>query len=404
MAIRAIFLASFLLWCVGNGIMPLLPVRAGGLGLENELIGLFLSGAFASLLAGTLLVGRFFDRIRNPSLLVLACGPAGTAALVLMAVSTTAAPFIAGTFVAWGCTGALIATLNAAAGLRFPPEKRGRLFGALSSTIPAGALVGGFSMGAIVDASSFRTMFLCASAAAALASVVLLWAVRGVASPASSSERAPSGGLPRGWTFWLFIIATVVAAATGFAARIGTPLVMASKQLSNFSISGTVAVGGLLALPLAPLIGRLSDRVGRLGPLVACTVALSAGLLVIPFCETGWHFWISGILVSAFFYIGFGLGLALMSDLVDEKHMGLGVGIYQGAQWSGGISGILLTGMTLGPDTTLQVFGINGIVALASISLLLVAAVLGRRKVRPRQERATVMELQGRMTRTSLPP
>ncbi|MBW2263865.1 MAG: MFS transporter [Deltaproteobacteria bacterium] len=404
MAVRAIFAASFLMWAVGNGIMPLLPVRAGLLGLGNEQIGIFLAGAFASLLAGTLLVGRFFDRIRNPSVLVLVCGPAGALAFLLMALSTTATWFIAGTFVAWGCTGVLIATLNASAGLRFPADRRGKLFGALSSTIPAGALVGGFAAGAIVDAFSFRTMFICAAVVAALASAVLWRPVHGVSPSGGRKERAPSHGLPRSWTFWCFILATVVAAATGFAARIGTPLVMASMNMSNFTISGTVAAGGLLALPLAPLVGRLSDRVGRLGPLVACTVALSAGLLLIPFCEAGWQFWISGILVSAFFYIGFGLGLALMSDLVDEKHMGLGVGIFQGAQWSGGISGILLTGMTLTPETTTQVFGINGIVALASISLLLLAAVLGRRKTPPTRERTTVVEWQSRMTRTSLPP
>jgi MFS family permease len=255
-----------------------------------------------------------------------------------------------------------------------------------------------------VDAFSFRTMFIGAAAIAALAAVVLYWPVRGVSPAGGKKEKAPSGGLPRSWTFWCFVLATIIASATGVAARIGTPLVMASKDLSNFYIAGTVAVGGLIALPLAPLIGRLSDRVGRLGPLIGCTVALSAGILVIPFCAVGWHFWISGILVSAFFYIGFGLGLALMTDLVDEKHMGLGVGIYQGAIWSGAISGSLLTGMTLSTETALLVFGINGIVALASISLLLLAAVLGRRKTPPREERTTVLELQGRMTRTSLPP
>jgi MFS family permease len=401
MAVRLIFAASFLMWATGNGLMPLLPVRAGLLGLGNDQIGLFLSGAFGALLAGTLLAGRLFDRIRRPSVLVAGCGPVGAGAFALMGFAGSAGTFMLGTFAAWGCTGVLIATLNASAGLRFPPERRGRLFGALSATIPAGALVGGFSAGALADATSFATLFHCSAGVMATATVLALWSVRGIRTQ-EQAKVAGKGGLPSSRAFWCFIIATVVAAAAGFAARIGTPLVMAGKDLSNFYISGTVAVGGLLALPLAPLVGRLSDRVGRLVPLIACTAALGAGVFIIPLCTSGWQFWISGSLVSLFFYVGFGLGLALMSDMVEEGQMGAGVGVYQGAQWTGGISGILVTGMTLGPGTARWVFGINGIVAVASISLLLVAALLaGRKAVR---KPARQVEMEGRMTRMSLPP
>jgi len=408
MAVRATFVASFLLWAAGNGIMPLLPVRAGLLGMENQQIGWFLAGAFAALLAGTLAVGRFFDRIRYPSVLVIVCGPLGVAGFVIMALARTAPLFIAGTLVAWACTGSLIAALNAAAGLRFPPERRGKLFGALSATIPGGALVGGFSAGAIVDATSFAVMFGCAAGIVGIATFTLFWPVRGLEVGSSARKRDGRGNLPRSARFWCFIVATTMAAATGFAARIGTPLVMASGELSNFWISGTVAVGGLLALPLSPLVGKLSDRVGRLGPILFCTLALGAGLAVIPWCSTGWHYWISGMLVSMFFYVGFGLGLALMSDLVEEKDMGLGVGIYQGAQWTGGISGILVTGMILGPDSVLEVFLGAGALSIISILLLLAAGWLGRRE-RPRDDIPVgpgppEETWQTRMTRTSLPP
>jgi MFS family permease len=103
-----------------------------------------------------------------------------------------------------------------------------------------------------------------------------------------------------------------------------------------------------------------------------------------------------------FFYVGFGLGLAMMSDMIDERTMGLGVGIYQGAQWMGGISGILVTGMTLSPDTASWVFGVNGIVAVASVGLLMAVGALGARRKRP-LERKTRIEIEGRMTRMSLP-
>ena len=274
-------------------LTPLLPDYADRLDLSKTGAGI-LSASYA---AGALLValpcGMAAARwgVRPTVLLGLAGMTVTTFAFGLVddIVLLDTARFVQGFASAFSWTGGL-AWLVAAA----PPERRGELIGAAMGTAIAGAMFGPVLGGA---ASVVGTGW--AFGAVAVASIGL--AVWAAATPAAApGEQQPLGALfhalrDRGVAVgaWLVLLPGLL---------FSTVAVLAPLRLDDLGF-GALAIGAVyltataLEAVAAPVMGRISDRVGRLAPLRASLVASAAVAATIAWIGNAW-------LLAAFVVLG----------------------------------------------------------------------------------------------------
>ena len=115
--------------------------------------------------------------------------------------------------------------------------------------------------------------------------------------------------------------------------------------LSSTSISSTAAVAGAVTLPLLPLVGWLSDKVGRRRFMALCYLSGVIGLSILAVANLLWHFWVFIPLLYIANRIGsWGVGSAMVTDLVPKESLGRGMALYRTATWSGAIIGAGITG------------------------------------------------------------
>jgi hypothetical protein len=104
----------------------------------------------------------------------------------------------------------------------------------------------------------------------------------------------------------------------------GTSLAMSELGFEAAAISSTVAVTGAVVLPLPPLLGWLSDRLGRKRFLALGYLMGTASLLASAASISLWHFWISACLGSVMSNVNNSVGSALVTDLVPRASLGRG--------------------------------------------------------------------------------
>ena len=134
------------------------------------------------------------------------------------------------------------------------------------------------------------------------------------------------------------------------------------------AISNTGAIGGAVTLPLPPLIGWLSDRIGRKRFLAFCYLASAVGLLILAVSTSQWHFWVVSVLVSILMPVNMGVGSALVTDLVPRDSVEKGISLFTATTWMAGVVGFAGTGYAiqrLGMATTFIVGAFSTLMAIA---------------------------------------
>ncbi len=341
--LAALFLYSLVNWIVGNGLLPLLPKYATGLGASPPMIGLYLGVSYASIAIGTAFAGWLSDRFGRRKPLMIALGFL-TAPLLAATSQVTAFWQLVGlTITAWFLAGMAVTFASILAGLSAGPDERGRVLGFVVMAAPVGSIIGGLGVGWLADAFGFGTMF-----------IVLGLVLLGLPAFGSLVEDAPApprdAGSPRAsaasvWTaaFLILLAAGVTASVGSFISALGRTFVM-QATFSNADITSTVAVSGIVTLPFPFLLGSLSDRTGRLRILALCYAAGATGLVVYATATALWQFWVAAGLVAFISYVSTGVGSALVVDLVDRPAVGRGLALFNMTGWMGGVIGFAAGG------------------------------------------------------------
>lgn len=367
--LAVLFVCSLVIWGIGNGLLPLLPVYARQIGASPALVGYYLSLSYMALALGTLAAGWLSDTFQKRKRLIFIANAALIPGIWLMGRVSTPWQLIGLTSMVWFTAGISLTLYGILAGLFAAAEERGRVFGILALTSGLGALIGGMTFGGIADRWGFPALFLALGATAGVGLAAGAFLVDKPKAPRRTAATG-AGTLPLGRGFYLLIGASLASGTMVFLGRLATSLMMSELGFLSASIAGTAAVGGLVALPLAPLLGRLSDRYNRETVLIGCYAAGALGLLVLAVSSSLSHFWLSAALLSVNIYVGTGIASALAADLVPKESVGRGIALFTAATWMGGIVGFALAGsavQSFGARNTL--FTAAGFL-LASISLL----------------------------------
>ena len=314
-----------------SAIAPLLPAYAEHLGLSKTQAGI-LSGSYA---LGTLLLslpaGWLAAHRGTRATLLVGLALMGSASIAF-GLGTSFAVLTAARFVQ-GVGGAAAW----AAGLAWlvevaPRERRGQLIGTALGTGIAGA-IGGPVLGALAVAFGPSHVFpAVALVAAGLAVAVALTATRG--------EPPPDGDLRRALRdrrvllgAWLTTLPALFFGTYGVL----VPLRLGDLAVPAAAVAGIFLVAAAVEAVMSPVVGRLSDRRGRLVPLRAGLAGMALACVLLPRPDTGWL--VAAIVVFAAAVGGmlFAPAGALLSE--GAEHAGLPQGIVFGLfnlAWAGG--------------------------------------------------------------------
>src|SRR3954451_2226989 len=329
-------------------IAPLLPSYVDELGLTKAEAGVLSAAYAAGTLIGALPAGFLASRMGPRKTVIHGLLLLGIASLVFgfadEILLLDGARFVQGVAGALIWSGALTWLITAA-----PEENRGAVIGAALGTAVAGALLGP-ALGAIAASIGTEPVF---------SSVLVITVLLAVGAARLPETRAPERQTLR--EVWATLVSRPVLEAAAFVA---VPSVMfgAIEGLVPLRIDalggghGVIAAGFIagaaLEAMLAPLAGRISDRVGRRLPYVSGLAICAVAMIAIAVVGT------RGGVIAALIVTSLGAGLCfapaltLISDTAESSslHQGFAAGLSNMAwalgQVVGGIGGGVMASLT----------------------------------------------------------
>lgn len=374
---RLILLASSMIFldvAFFAAVAPLLPDYVDELGLSKGEAGI-LSAAYA---AGTLvaaLPGGFVASRVGPRRCVIAgLLILGVASLVFglaeQIVLLDTARFVQGVAGALIWAGALTWLIVSS-----PEESRGKVIGTALGTAIAGALLGPV-IGAAAASVGTELVF---------GSVLIVTLALAYAASRTPEDGTPEGQQPR--EVVAVILSRPILNATLFVAVPSTmfgaievlvPLRIDALGGSHAVIAAGFIAGAGLEAVLAPLAGRVSDRIGRRTPFVVGLSICSVALVGFAAAQT------LGTVLAALIVTSLGAGLCfapamtLLSDVAEstELHQGFAAGLSNMAWASGQVIGGAGGGIVAGATG-------NAVPSIAIAVLLLVTVLYALRSLEP---------------------
>jgi MFS family permease len=364
-----LFVCSLVGAIFANGLMPLLPVYAARLGADAGVTGYYLAFCFLTLAVGAITAGWLSDKFQHRKLMLILVPIGIMPAVWMMGRTTQLWHLVTLTATVWLLGGMGLVLLSILASLSVDKEARGKVFGILSLTNGLGALIGGGITGLLVDHWGYATLFTVLTLIYIPRTVAAFFLEDKVVAPAPAMQtRTAKTSMRLGRDFYLLFWASLAAAVVSYMGMLIRSLAMDHQGFSAAAISSTVAVAGVITLPVTPKIGSLSDRLGRKPFLVLSNLAAAAGMLLMMASASLWQFWVAVSLLFVAGSIAASVGSALVTDLVSPSKLGRGMSLFNTTNYVGGIVGFGMTGyavQTLGMSATLLVGAGLSLVAIA---------------------------------------
>lgn len=324
-----LFLSSFIILFVGMGLFPLLPLYATEFGATPSTIGYTFALMYAANTAGTMMTGRLSQWLTRRGAFTLV-GALGLPALFLMGRVTAFWQLATLAAIAWFSGGLTIALANVFTGLHAGRSRRGASFSLMFLTMPLGSLFGGAIIGHLVDAYGFRVMFELLALIWIIIPLIGLLALQEpeaqtVSAPRPEQQAVVARQMPLGRRFALLMAITFFSSLAIQAGRLGAPLSMQMLDFTAGQIATATAIGGLVTVPVAMLLGALSDRYGRERFLTLTYLLAAVGAAALIVATEVWQFWIAVSLMTIALSASGALAFALATDALPTAALTRGL-------------------------------------------------------------------------------
>lgn len=260
-------------------LVPLLPHYAKTLGLSQMEVGVLFGAYAAAILAGTWPLGRLSDRIgrRKPFL----WGLVGLGATTLLFAFASSYPLLLLARILQGFAAAATWTSGLALLAEgFPSERRGQAMATAFAAANVGVLLGPPISGFLTESFGPRSPFLLAAGLALADAAARVAFLRDAEPP--PGERFGLSGLLANATVRTFAGAMALGASLWAILESTLPLHLdAALGMGASEIGLLFAAAALTHTLTSPLMGRLSDRFGRL-PILRAGFVMAALLVPIP--------------------------------------------------------------------------------------------------------------------------
>jgi MFS family permease len=351
-------------------ITPLLPEYADDLGLSKTSAGLLSASYAAGTLLAALPAGFLAARIGFRSVMILGLGLIGVSSVAFAFAGSVVvldlARFAEGVGGACAWTGGLAWLLAAA-----PADRRGEVIGAALAAAIFGILLGPV-IGGIATVIGPEIVF-CAVAAVAAGLGVWVFATPGIKPLGVPNVRRVAAAIVSGpvvFAFWLVVMPSVLSGA--FDVLI--PLRMDALGATGIAVGAAFFTAAAIEAFTAPVIGRLSDRRGRMTPILAGLIACPLAALVLPLPESVVLLAVALVAVVLAMSLIWTPAMALLSDNAEAAGLDLAfASALVSLAWAGGqvIGGSAFSGFA---DATTDAASYGLIAALFAATLASVLA------------------------------
>jgi MFS family permease len=316
-----------------TAIVPLLPDYAGDLHLSKAGAGVLTAAYPAGTLAASLPAGLAAARIGPRPALVWGLALLGGASLVFgfgqHIVLLDTARFVQGVGGAFAWSGALTWLIVEAS-----DSNRGSVIGTMLGSAVAGALLGP-GLGALAGEIGTEPVF---SSVLVIAAALAVAALR-IPEHAPREEQSLA-------EIWATMTRRPVLRATWFVAApsmlFGLVDVLVPLRIHDLGggagvVAAGFTIGAALEAGIAPVVGRVSDRIGRLRPYAAGMVICAAAILVVPPAAAVAVLFAALVVFSVGAGICFTPSMAMLSDSAEATglHQAFTAGLTNMA-WAGG--------------------------------------------------------------------
>jgi MFS family permease len=330
-------------------LTPLVPSYREDLGLTDGATGVLVAAYAAGSLLLALPAGWFSSRFNPRKAVIVGLLGVGVSSVVFGFAGQVAvlefSRFFLGAFGTLLWAGGLSWAISST-----PAANRGQVMGTLLAAAVAGELLGP-PVGAFAEEVGTEIVF-----GALLLVALLLIALARTVPPAAEADgqtvreaaRAVSGSGVRAWLLALL-------AVIGPSIALGSILLMAPLRFEDLGLSAWLLAGMFLAMSVVemvvgPIVGRVSDRRGRVKPYLIGLAIMAICLVPVAFATSPW------VLAALLAVYAAGSGFAFTTSMTMVTDLATRAGLNQGYSsaasaigWAGGvIIGAILGGVLVG--------------------------------------------------------
>ena len=302
-------------------ITPLLPGFEDDYELSKSAAGVLVAAYPAGTLVGAIPGGYLAAKAGVRATVLLGLGLMVVSSLAFAFADSIAvldaARFVQGVGGAASWAGAMAWVASAA-----PRDRRGEMIGTAMGAAVAGALAGP-AIGTLADAVGIAPTF---AGIAVVGALLMLWALRTPPAPpegaspprelvAALSDGRVAGGI------WLIAVPGLLFGTIGVLA----PLRLDDLGAGAAAIGAAWLAAALLESAVSPVVGRVSDRRGRLLPCLVGLSAAAALMLLFPLPASAWQLVALVILAAPAIGMLWAPSMALLSD--GAEALGIAQGI-----------------------------------------------------------------------------
>ncbi|MDR1358624.1 MAG: MFS transporter [Coriobacteriales bacterium] len=237
-----------------------------------------------------------------------------------------------------------------------PPERMGAAIGIWSIWFASGSFLAGVISPTLYHVLGFQALWLIYAALAVVSALAIRFLVK--APNIVHAQVVSEAGKPRYRELLtrnvvLFMLVFAVYNIMTIAIVSYLPAVLQSKGYDETSSGLISTIPVLMSIVSAPLLGVLSDRLGRVKPLMSFSMAVLACTVPVLFLVSGWELWAVALVCGAFGAGGAGVVmLGLLAVLPRTELVALALGVFSTMLALGMTLGNFLVPLLLGPDLT----------------------------------------------------